>query len=112
MHGFNVIDDGKRAVYITLGVDLYATTESAHVVGFNGPCTTRRGGFKEVSLESPDTPEVLFEWNSADHIGLDEVTFRKYDSIQEECTLGWDVMLVAQNCSVPCADILAGTSIQ
>lgn len=91
MHDFNVIDDGKRAVMLTKVYE-NATLEESRAVGFNGECTAKYQGFKEVDVA---TSEILFEWNSHGHIGLEESTY-KISPLSEMCNGnagpgGWDI---------------------
>ena len=92
MHSFNVFDGGKRALLLTHTTE-YSTREAAKAVGFDGKCNAKYQGFREVSLDTPGSQHVVFEWDARDHIHLDEVTYRKYDgSIQQQCTRGWDIL--------------------
>lgn len=86
MHDFNLIDDGKRALMLTTP---YQNESHISVPGeFDGLCKVDRQGFKEVDVQSG---EVLFEWNSEGHIGVDESTYfvnedRKYEQM---CSSYW-----------------------
>jgi hypothetical protein len=93
MHSFNVLEDGKRA--LVLSTRLQKTTkESSQRVGYNGSCFVRAEGFREVSLEDPNS-QPLFEWNALDWIGLDETTYKSYDGeVESMCGMGWDILLV------------------
>ena len=102
VHEFNVVDNGKRALLLTHG-DAHATHDASQAVGFNGFCDAKYQGFREVSLDTPDAPEVIFEWDASGHIGLDETTYKKYDgSIQQQCTqrLGYSVSTRKPNVSM------------
>ncbi|KAK3047787.1 hypothetical protein LTR09_010762 [Extremus antarcticus] len=92
MHDFNVIDDGKRAVMLTKVYE-NATRAESKAVGFDGECTAKWQGFKEVDVA---TSEILFEWNAHGHIDLEESTYSK-GSLEEMCNGnagpgGWDIL--------------------
>jgi hypothetical protein len=70
MHEFYVIANGSRVLMLTKVFE-HTSVEESKTIGFNGNCTAKWEGFKEVDLA---TGEVLFEWNSHGHIGLDEGT--------------------------------------
>lgn len=70
MHDFNLIDDGKRALMLTT-----PHQHESHITvpgEFDGMCKVDRQGFKELDVASG---EVLFEWNSEGHIGVEESTY-------------------------------------
>lgn len=99
MHEFNVIDNGTRALMLTLE-PIFTPLEVSQVVGFNKPCDAKYQGFREVDLEIPDSvsPKELFHWEGIDHIQLDEPTFKTHDgSIEQMCTKGWDILFVLVN---------------
>ncbi|KAK5163442.1 uncharacterized protein LTR77_010624 [Saxophila tyrrhenica] len=92
MHDFNVIDDGKRAVMLTKVYE-NATKAESKAVGFDGECTAKWQGFKEVDVA---TGEILFEWNAHGHIQLEESTYHK-GPLDEMCNGnagpgGWDIL--------------------
>ncbi|KAK3703323.1 hypothetical protein LTR37_014535 [Vermiconidia calcicola] len=93
MHDFNLIHDGKRVLMLTK-VWENATREESAAVGFDGECTAKWQGFKEVDVA---TSEVLFEWSAHGHIELEESTFEKKGGIQKMCNGnagpgGWDIL--------------------
>lgn len=91
-HEFNVFDNGRRALILTHTTD-HASIEASKVVGFDGHCNAKYQGFREVDVDSPGSKSVIFDWDSSRHIGLDEVTYRKYDgSIEQQCNRGWDIL--------------------
>lgn len=85
MHDFNLIDNGKRALFLT-AVDLEEMLVS--LPWFNGICNVGWQGFKEVDV---DTGEVVFEWNAKDHISLSESTFLPKSTVafSEACMKEW-----------------------
>ena len=92
MHDFNVIDDGKRVLMLTKVFE-NATVEESKVIGWDGECTAKWQGFKEVDLV---TKERVFEWNAHGHIGLDESTTVNGD-LESHCAGhlgkgGWDIL--------------------
>lgn len=92
MHDFNVIDDGKRVLMLTKVFE-NATIEESHAIGFEGNCTAKWQGFKEVDLVNK---ERIFEWNAHGHIGLEESTKTGGD-LQKNCNGhlgkgGWDIL--------------------
>lgn len=91
MHDFNVIDDGKRILMLTK-VWENATVEESKAIGFNGNCTAKWQGLKEIDAT---TGEPLFEWSAHGHISLEEST--KEDKIRRVCNGklgrgGWDIL--------------------
>lgn len=91
MHDLNLIDDGKRALMLTMPYQ-----NKSHVVipgEFNGECKVERQGFKELDVETGD---VIFEWNSRHHIGVDETTYfpglsRTPATFEQMCSSYWDI---------------------
>lgn len=85
MHELNVIDDGKRALYITprtrvvdfesYGLDLDLD------VGL-----IQDQGFQELDL---DSGEIMFEWWASDHIALNESTSPP-ENIEGPWPSGWN----------------------
>ena len=72
MHEFYVIANGTRVLMLTKVFE-HTSVEESKTVGFDGNCTAKWEGFKEVDLA---TGEVLFEWNGHGHIRLDEGTIQ------------------------------------
>ena len=70
MHEFYVMANGTRALMLTKVFE-ESSVEESKTIGFDGHCAAHWEGFKEIDLT---TDEVLFEWNSHGHIGLDENT--------------------------------------
>lgn len=98
MHEFNVFGDGKRALILTHTQE-HAAKEAVQSLGLPWPCLVHYQGFKDVSLDPSDPTGTLFEWDASQHIGLDEVTYRKYDGTpQQQCKRGWDILLVQIEC--------------
>jgi hypothetical protein len=89
MHAFNVIEDGKRALVITL---------KEEEIGFVKTCSALLNGIVELNLDSPGEPETVFQWNARDHIMPEEVTFRGTATDEEQCE-AWDAMLVSRKLS-------------
>ena len=70
MHDFNLIDDGKRALMLTMP---YQNDSHITVPGeFDGECKVERQGFKELDV---NTGETLFLWNSEGHLAVEESTY-------------------------------------
>ena len=91
MHDFNVIDNGERAIMLTKVYE-NATRAQSKAIGFDGECTAKYQGFKEVDVA---TSEILFDWSSHGNIELEESTYFP-DSLEEMCNGnagpgGWDI---------------------
>ena len=87
----NVIDGGKRVLMLTKVFE-NATVEESRTVGFNGNCTAKWQGFKEVDIA---TSEPVFEWSAHGHIDLKEST--KKGNMRKMCNGnlghgGWDIL--------------------
>jgi hypothetical protein len=109
MHDFNVIDNGKRAVMLTKVYE-NATRAESKAVGFDGECTAKWQGFKEVDVA---TSEILFEWNSHGQILLEESTYKK-GPLEEMCSGnagpgGWDILHLNSVDKFPDGDYLVSS---
>lgn len=92
MHEFNIIDDGKTALLLTLE-PIMTSVDVSKVVGVNKPCDAKYQGFREVDLAGSETPQETFHWEAIGHIELDEPTFKTHDGTFEQmCTKGWDIL--------------------
>ena len=89
MHDFNVVDGGDRALVLTKNIGYEVSREMSEVVGFDGNCSVRADGLKELDITGPDA-KTIFAWNGTDHIGLDETTFNR-GSIEDMCNKNWDI---------------------
>lgn len=85
MHDFNLIDNGRRALFLT-AQDNEETRVS--LPWFNGTCQVGWQGFKEVDVA---TGEVIFEWNDRGHVHPNESTYtpRTSKTFAEECAQQW-----------------------
>jgi len=84
MHDFNVVENGTRA--LQMNIHRYkASAEESAAVGFDGQCKAITSGFKEYDTA---TWEVLFEWDGADRIPINE------SYLQPSCKKRWDFMSV------------------
>lgn len=88
-HDLNFIENGTRVLINKYGRQK-ASKEESKVVGFDGECDTRFGGFAELDVTKEDWPAVI-DWNSYGRIGIDEST-NTADPIEDLCTDGWDNM--------------------
>ena len=91
MHAFHIIDEGKRALLMTIH-ETHTNEKESMEVGFKGSCFAKYQGFREVNLESPSSDEVVFDWNSRGRITLDESTYMKYPTMEEMCNKGFDII--------------------
>ena len=109
MHDFNVIANGTRALVLTKVFE-NATIEESHAIGFEGNCTAKWQGFKELDLA---TSKPVFEWSAHGHIGLEESTFRK-GSLEKMCNGnlgkgGWDILHLNSIDKFPDGDYLVSS---
>lgn len=84
-HEFYFIDNGTRAISMTDGPEK-ATYEQALAVGWDKekPCRASFNGFK---VWDTATWEMLWEWSTRDHVGLNESTYHEQDCGD---SWGWD----------------------
>lgn len=70
-----------------------ATIEESRAIGYDGNCTAKWQGIREVDLA---TGETVFEWSSHGNIGLDETT-KTSGKLKKKCNGnlgkgGWDIL--------------------
>ena len=89
MHDLNVVDNGKRALVLTKDTHKPLSKEMSKAVEFDGNCSVRADGLKELDISGSKT-KTVFEWNGTDHIGLEETTFHR-GTIDKMCNNNWDI---------------------
>jgi len=67
VHDFNIIEDGKNSLWTTYKVERTNKTELGLPVDANPKIGN--GGFREEVIATGD---VVFEWDSLDHLSIDE----------------------------------------
>lgn len=89
MHEFTTVEDGTKALYLTV-TPKKASEEFSAAIDYEGKCWAQYDGFVELDTE---TWEPTFLWNAYGHIGLDE-SFVTQDSPEERCDGGkpWDFL--------------------
>ena len=82
IHDFNVVQNGTRALAMT--VENYrASVAESRTVGFNGQCQVSTTGFDEYDTT---TWEKTFAWSAQKHITINE------SYTDPECMHSWDFM--------------------
>lgn len=89
MHEFTTVEDGTKALYLTV-TPMDASKEFSAAIDYDGECRAQYDGFVELDTE---TWEPTFVWNSYGHIGLDE-SFVTQDPLETRCDGGtpWDFL--------------------
>lgn len=91
MHEFNIVDNGTRVLVTTRDEPVKVSREESLTVGFEGNCTIRADGIKELDITT-DPPKILFEWTGIEHIPLID-SVKKESKPKEDCKRrgGWDI---------------------
>ncbi|KAF2084088.1 hypothetical protein K490DRAFT_49964, partial [Saccharata proteae CBS 121410] len=84
-HEFNVINNGKTALYVT---QEGKNTEGACIGLGESKTYANTNGFREVEIASKST---IFDWNSLDHIPLNESSY-EWPSSPDRWSPGWDYL--------------------
>ena len=110
MHDFNVIANGSRVLMLTKVFE-NATIEESRAIGFDGNCTAKWQGLREVDMA---TGKSIFEWSAHGHIDLEESTFSKKSGIQDACDGnlgkgGWDILHLNSIDKFPDGDYLVSS---
>ena len=87
-HEFNFVQNGTRVLVIK-NDEREASREQSEEIGFDGNCVAEYEHFQELDTE---TWEVVFDWDSKDHIRLNESTLTD-ESVEDRCW-GWDFLYV------------------
>ena len=91
MHEFNVVENGTRALAATRNRFTKLSLEKSRTVGFEGNCSVRADGLKEIDI-TVDPPRTVFEWIGIDHIPLNDSWPAKHpDSVDKKCSDDWDI---------------------
>lgn len=88
-HEFNFVDGGKRVLVIK-NDEREASREQSEEIGFDGNCVAKYEHFQELDTESW---EVVFDWDSMDHVRLNESTLTEEEDLEDRCS-GWDFLYV------------------
>lgn len=107
MHAFQVGDDRRTALVLNNRPRNFTAAVAKQQMGVDGSCTIQYEGFRELSLDTPDSTP-LFEWNAEDWIDLNETTFKDGNGTAESMCAsakgsakGWDILSVASHlCAV------------
>lgn len=92
MHAFNVVEDGSRALVLTVRHTRTVEEVSPSGERVSRKCDAGFQGFRELDLQSPIATPV-FRWDAQEHINLNDSTYLKYDkTIDTMCHRGWDLM--------------------
>lgn len=86
-HEFNFVDNGTRALVIK-NDRRKAPLDQVREIGFDGPCSVDYEHFQELDTE---TWEVVFDWDSMDHVRLSESTWLE-SSVEDRCNSHWDFL--------------------
>ena len=79
-HEFHFIENGARVLLIK-NDRREASREQSEEIGFDGNCVAEYEHFQELDTE---TWEVVFDWDSKDHVRLNESTFTD-NAVEDRC---------------------------
>lgn len=79
-HEFHFIQNGARVLLIK-NDRREASREQSEEIGFDGNCVAEYEHFQELDTE---TWEVVFDWDSKDHVRLNESTFTD-NAVEDRC---------------------------
>ena len=85
IHDFNIVDDGKHALFVKR-LPAKANKEDSKAVGYGSECSVIFDGFEEWDITNPSSAP-LFGWNSGAYVGLEESALSDASSM---CSKGWD----------------------
>lgn len=85
-HEFHFVENGRRALVIKNDWR-EASLDESRGIGFDGQCVANFEHFLELDTE---TWETVFDWDSMDHVHLNESTLTE-GSVEDRCS-GWDFL--------------------
>lgn len=89
IHDFQMVDNGARALFLNKRL-AKASRKNSRRVGYDGRCFVKFIGIEEWDLA---TGKKTFEWDSEDHIGLDESVMTSEGNPVSRCNgESWDYL--------------------